>query len=498
VLSWKNSFLEISSNVMAKAGRQRKSVEIYFVLYLVALVLLMPDRQDQLLDGNSVSASQLRMELFPEKVRLECSIERDSLGPVTMTSADTVNVIRYSPAMSRLRVRATIEDVENGQTLTIDDSLPEKSGFASIRVVPERGIITFSWSPLMASMSSKTFRVTLQATGAPIQGKGRLLSASGSTQFVLTTIVNNQLPPQVIMVGGRTDTLLLQDTSGKQFAEQLSSEFWIEPARTTILSAAGKEWINRLSIGGADPARDLQSLPAVRVISGPQVDVVRYVEQRTLIVKGKAPVNGTSVIEVSAVRTDGKQARQTFAVQTVVTATPRVPDVVYPGVEIVIDPLLPSVESARAYLRDGSREIVSASAGNVRYRPAPSDTGKVLMFERLIDGQVDFSAPIVVRSFPAPVIREIRRGSDANTKTVIVQFYSADRSVNRPVLKVVDGNATGVRKLAGYLRQADNQKPAVSWIEVFEVIRKDQSKPFTFRIQAFDERGRGSAVTAED
>jgi hypothetical protein len=497
-MSWKNSFLEISSNEMAKAGKRRKSVEIYFVLYLVALVLLMPDRKDQLLDGSEVSASQLRIELFPEKVRLECSIERDSSGPVTIMSADTVNVIRYSPALSRLRVLVTIEDVENGQTLTIDDSSPESSRFASIRVIPERSLIRFSWSPLLASMSSKTFRVTLQANGVPLQEKDRLQSASGSTQFVLTTIVNNQNPPQVIMMGGRTDTLLLQDTSKRQFTEQLSSEFWIEPARTTILSAAGKEWVNRISIGGADPARDLQSLPTARVISGPPIDVVRYVDQRTLVVKGKAPVNGTSVIEVAAVRTDGKQARQTFAVQTVVTATPRVPEIAYPGVEIIIDPLLPSVESARAYLRDGSREVVSASSGSIRYRPASSDTGKMLMFERLIDGQVDFSSAIAVRSFPAPVVREIRRGSDANSKTIVVQFFSADRSVNRPVLKIIDGNATGVRKLAGYLRPADNQKPTVSWIEVFEVTRKDQSKPFTFRVQAIDERGRASAVAAED
>jgi hypothetical protein len=86
---------------MAKAGKRRKSVEIYFVLYLVALVLLMPDRKDQLLDGSDVSASQIRIELFPEKVRLESSIERASSGPVTIMSADTVNVIRYSPALSR-------------------------------------------------------------------------------------------------------------------------------------------------------------------------------------------------------------------------------------------------------------------------------------------------------------------------------------------------------------------------------------------------------------
>ena len=483
---------------MAKAVRRRKSVEIYFVLYLVALVLLMPDRKDVSADAVQDAAATSRIELFPEKIRLECSIERDSLGPVTIRSADSINVIRYSPALNAMRVRATIEDVANGQVLVIDDSLPQQSVFASLKVAPERGIIVFRWSPILASMSSKTFRVTLDVRGIPASDADEQATAVGQTQFVLTTIVNNQAPPQVIVLGGRTDTLVLRDTSSAQFGEQLSSEFWIEPARTMIVSAAGKEWSNRVTIGGADPARDLQSLPIVRVISGTPVEIMRYLEQRTLIIKGKAPVNGSSVVEVVATRTDGKQARQSFTVQTVTTAIPRIPETVYPGVEIVVDPLLPSVESARAVIRDGAREIAATSSGVLRCRPSASDTGKVFVFERSIDGQIDITANMYVRSFPPPVVREVRRGSDASMKTVTVQFYSADRTTNRPMLKVIDGNVAGVRKLAGYLRPADNQKPTVSWIEVFEVTRKDASKPFSFRVQAIDERGRSGGIFSED
>lgn len=483
---------------MAKAAKRRKSVEIYFVLYLVALVLLMPDRKEISADAAGDAAAASRIELFPEKIRLECSIERDTLGPVTIRSADSINIIRYSPALNSMRVRATIEDVSNGQILVIDDSLSQQSAFAAVNVAPERGIITFRWSPLLASMSSKTFRVTLDVRGIPASDAGEQAPAVGQTQFVLTTIVNNQAPPQVLVLGGRTDTLVLRDTSRVQFGEQLSSEFWIEPARTMIVSAAGKEWSNRITIGGADPARDLQALPVVRVISGAPVEIMRYLEQRTLIIKGKAPANGNSVIEVVATRTDGKQARQSFTVQTVTTAIPRIPETVYPGVEIIVDPLLPTVESARAVIRDGAREISATSTGVLRVRPAAADTGKVFVFERSIDGQIDITANIYVRSYPPPIVREVRRGSDANVKTVTVQFYSADRTSNRPSLKVIDGNVAGIRKLSGYLRPADNQKPPVTWIEVFEVTRKDAGKPFTFRVQATDERGRSSGVFSED
>ena len=95
-------------------------------------------------------------------------------------------------------------------------------------------------------------------------------------------------------------------------------------------------------------------------------------------------------------------------------------------------------------------------------------------------------------------MREIRRGSESNVKNVVVQFFAAERGSNRPRLAIIDGNAGNVRRLSGFLRPADNQRPTVSWIEVFEVTRKDLDKPFSFRVQAFDERGRASAVSTED
>ncbi|MBM4178242.1 MAG: hypothetical protein FJ211_02785 [Ignavibacteria bacterium] len=481
---------------MAPAPKRKKHIEIYFVLYLVALVLLMPDWDSLSTSAGDGQLDQIRVELFPEKIRLECAIERDSSGPMRVLRADTVNVIRYSPALNSMKVKAVIEDVGTGQVLSIDESTV--SSFASLSIEQQRGVIRFSWSPLQASVSSKTFRVTLQVTGRPAQEVSTQAPAIGQTQFVLTTVVNNQQPPQLIMLGGRIDTLMLQDTISRQFAEQLSSEFWIEPARIAIVSAAGREWANRISIGGADPSRDLQGLPTIRVVSGAQIEFVRYFEQRTLVIKGRTPLNGTSVVEVVATRTDGKQSKTTFSVQTVVTAMPRVPEVAYPGVEVVVDPLLGSIESARAVIREGSREVSTTANGALRFKPSNADTGKVFVFERLIDGQPEFTSNIYVRAFPAPVIREVRRSNDVNVKTITVQFYSADRTANRPTVKIVDGNASAVRKLPGFLRAADAQKPTVSWIEVFEITRKDPSKPFAFRIQAFDEKGRGSAVVAED
>jgi len=79
-----------------------------------------------------------------------------------------------------------------------------------------------------------------------------------------------------------------------------------------------------------------------------------------------------------------------------------------------------------------------------------------------------------------------------------VQFYAADRSSNRPRLRVLDGNASDVKRLAGNLRAASSERPTVSWLETFEVTQRDASRPFTFRVQALDDRGASSAPWVED
>jgi hypothetical protein len=52
---------------MSAQFRRRRKVEIYFVLYLAALVLLMPDSRDALL-GTGGGADRVRLDLQPERL----------------------------------------------------------------------------------------------------------------------------------------------------------------------------------------------------------------------------------------------------------------------------------------------------------------------------------------------------------------------------------------------------------------------------------------------
>lgn len=489
--------------------RRRRRVEIYFVLYLVALVLLMPDKGDLTETKNDVAAlAHARLEFTPDRMRLLCKLTRDSTGGARIETLDSFNVIRYSGTVADMRVSARIEEVETGQVLTIESGESSTSMFA-LDHQPQRNAVVFRWHPDFTNAMTRTFRVTILGSGAPVGTPGANgtdsddlpagLRMTGSTQFILSTIVDKDSPSTIITLPGGRDTVIVRDTSDRNGGLAAMGEFWIDPARDRINTISSREWTNRISVGGADPARDLVGMPRIRVIGENIGEVQRYTDQRTIIVKGRAPRSGSVTIEVSAQRRDGQTRTTTFVVSAQPLAVADVPDVMYPNVDYIVDTRLPAVENTRAVVRDGDREIASTNEGTLRIRPQHRDTGRTLTFERFVDGNREGpTQQIQVRSYPAPVIRDVKRDADQRKKTVVVQFFSSDRSVNRPTLRVVDGNALEPRKLSGYLRAADAQQPTTSWLEVFEITIRDPQRPFTFRIQAMDDKGRSSPVWVED
>lgn len=494
---------------MSAPQRKRRRVEIYFVLYLVALVFLMPDRMDQQ-DANvdTQAIVNARLEFSPDRMRLTCSIERDSAGMMRIESLDSLNVIRYTGTVTDLEVSARIEEVETGQVLTVQPGSSPTPLFA-LEHEPQRSAVVFRWNPSVDQVAIRTYRVTISGSGVPVRSNGANssdydeiptgLRMTGSTQFVLTTQVNNEQAPTIITIAGGRDTLVLRDTSQQsQFAQTLG-EFWIEPARDVVTTVSQRTWTNRLSIGGADPSRDLVGLPLVRVVGEQIGDVQRSTDQRTILLSGRAPRTGSVTVEVRVTRRDGQTRTTSFVVTAHAMPAVNAPDIVFPGIDYQFDPRLPSIENVRAVIRDGDREIASTTESVIRFRVAARDTGRTFTFERFVDGvREGVPQPMLVRNFPAPIIRSVDRGSDARKKIIVVQFYAADRSSNRPRLRVLDGNAADVKRLAGNLRAASSERPTVSWLETFEITQRDASRPFTFRVQAFDDRGVSSAPWVED
>lgn len=490
---------------MTAPHRPRRRIEIYFVLYLVALVLLLPDRNTSDVQRPASDVlSELRLDMQPERVRLECKLLRDSVGRFRLRSLDSMNVIRYSGEVEDIHLRARVEDVETGQILNVDAG-DNSSRLFSLEHQPDRQAVVFRWRPDITSVTPRTFRVTVYGSAAPpgVRGPNSAdadiipagLRVNGSTQFVLATEIEGEVTT-VVAANMVRDTVVIGQGAG---STELGL-FWVDASRDDIPALPSADWSNRISFGGANPLRDLASMPEVRV-SGAAMTIERYLDtaQRALIVRGKAPRNGTATVQVTARRRDGNVAQVSFTVNSIPLQTVSVPSDVYPDIEVVIDPRLPDLPDVRATVSLGNSEVASSRGGTIRFKIDRRDTGKVLVFERFVEGQrAGTPINIRVRNYPAPEIQDVRDYGSGDRKKVIVKFYG-DGNRDRPLLDVVEGNAQPPKKQYGNRHPADpNERPTITWLEEFVVERKDASKPFTFKLRARDPRGIQSKVWLED
>lgn len=482
----------------------KRRIDIYFVLYLVALVLLLPDKAPTPV-ATADDLASLRLELQPQNVRLQQTVRRDTLGGIAQVGLDSTNIIKYIGTVEDLRVQARIEDVQTGQTITVQSGESE-NGMFSVEPRPDSKSILFRWRPSLLTAADRTFRVTIEGSGSPVLPSGSNgdktntlppgLRVSGTTQFVLATVVQADRVNDITSVLP-TPTILPTGGEGGN-----SGEFWLGPARDKIVLLATKEWVNKVVVGGADPTRDLAGMPRVRT-SGAELsgEIERSFDaaERSIILKGKAPRSGTATIEVTAQRRDGKIRTVTFTVSAEPLPAVSLPSELYPGVEYVFATKLPDIPNVKAMIRDGQSVRVETTSDALRFVPSIQDTLKVLTFERYVDSQREgLVINLPVRSHPPPEIADVKDVGAVQKKRVIVIFWG-DRERNRPQLLVVEGNASTPKKQYGNLRPVNpNERPTTRWYEEFDIYPKDPAEPFSFKIMARDGRGFTSKVWTEE
>lgn len=484
---------------MSPRPQRRRRVEIYFVLYLAALVLLMPEGSQEPGTGTG-TAHAVRLDLQPERVKMQYSLQRDSGQQFVVLQADTVNVIRYAGDVRDVAFRAEIEDVTTGARTQIDETTDPGAVF-SVSHDAARGAAVFHWYPSKLEPTDRTFRVMLTASGVPGGANVTTARVLGTTEFVMAMAVDERAAETIVRIQSRVDTVVMREPSGQG---QAPGVFWVAPARERIVELPGRRWTNRLSFGGADVSRDLASLPRVTASgsdgrSATGVSIRTDDDGQSVVVEGLSPTSGSLTVEIAATRRDGRTADARFTVEASPLSAITVPAMLYPGVEYVIATKLPDLPGSdvRAAVRDGQIWRVQPTNGELlRFTPTLADTGKTLYVERYIDQQRVSQDAIRVHSFDPPEIVDVRPYADGGKKLVVVRFHGGKD--NRPELVITDGNVASVQKLFGNLAPASpNQRPTITWVEQFVIAQKDAAKPFTFTAVARDKRGASSRAWTE-
>ncbi len=498
--------------------KRRRTIEIYFVLYIAALVMLLPSKNT----NNSHTATKLWDDLFkqsftlhPEKSVLNCRLIADSTGN-RIVSLDSSNLIIYSGNVKDVQYEFTVEDQSLRQKLTLVSNQPPISRSFLLFPSSEQNGIEFRWHPPEHNRMNRSFVVHVKATASPqpllpndsIQ---RMIDAAGAritaeAQFSVNIIFENSgafsSQPIASLPGFRevpANGLSQTPNNGNVqpvFSGKLG-EFSLKPQQSTVKSLAYQQWTNSVFLSGI--SRSELNLPSIRIEpakSNGGTASISEMRENEIVLAGTSPDAGTMKVIITAERiADKKEVTVDFTIQPQQIQAPDIERTMYPGITYFILPKLPILTNTevRALLRDGKTERVSSQGEQFTFTPDISDTQKILTFERKVGSNlVGQSIAIHVVPFPPPEILIDQITYQGGVVLVRTRSYGYNNlKANDTRLEVVDGNAAAPKDMRGN-RQTDNKTLAI--IQTFKIVPATTNKPFKFRIRAVDERGKSSAV----
>jgi len=493
-------------------NRKRKLVEIYFILYLSALLFLLPDGKQENIDGKGtgIQIYQPSFNLIPEKNTLICRVVLDSAGPKIMF-LDSINTIFYTGDVEDVFFEFTVEDqtINNSFTLTSDDSPNNK--FFSFVQNEDRHAAQFRWSPPLQELTSKTYVVKVVATAKKKKSNGNDIDAENNdnrnvkntAQFSLLLIYLNE-PGGNPLFAQTYFSSVLEDTS-YQFTMPFQNLVPSIPtgkinmfaSSSDIRQIAGQRWVNTIIVSNMNLRNDITSRGVEIEYSPKNIGgkaEIYDIRDDEIIIQGITPSYGKMKVKVSATRKyDGSEKYVTFNVSPEAFETPDYERYMYPEITYDIDPKLPEIgQDVSAIIRDGTNIRAKSQKGeSFKFTPANSDIDKIFYLERYIDKELlGEKYPIRVLQYPQPEIVDIQRISDTEIEVITRSYGLRNRTRNEVESFEVDGNAK-FRDLRGKITE-NKEKSFPVTLQYFLFSPKDPNKPFSFKITAVDKIGNKS------
>ncbi len=491
--------------------KRRRTVEIYFVLYLAALVFLLPDKRDidrYFLNNVGTPIFQPLFSLLPEKTTLTCRAIIDSTGPKIL-SLDSINTIFYSGDVEYVNFEFEIIDQTLRQSIKLtSNDRPSTKFFKSVSH-PNQQAVSFQWSPPLFEKVSKTYLVRVIAT-ARSKGNNPIFlgqkNTNGSpqtfqvkTQFSLLLIYLNSstgLPmfPQGNQIVPMDTNSLLANAYRNMMTPQIpTGKVGLYVQNYEIKAIAYQQWSHVITAINVNLLKDLSVkefiVTNIPEGNGGEASILDTQEDK-FIIRGKTPSFGKTKVYIRIKRKyDGGEDSKTFVVSPLPYEQPDLDKFMYPDQTYNIDPKLPLIgRETRAFVKEGNTVRARSNQGEkFQFTPNMSDIGKTLNFERYIDTNL-LGQPLAIKilNFPEPEILDIKeRGQlELDIQTRAFGFHNRER--NEIVRFEVQGNAR-YQDLRGRISDLNDVR-----LQHFLFTPANPKKPFEFTITAFDKRGRKS------
>jgi len=258
--------------------KHKRTVEIYFVLYLAAIIFLLPDKEtangDSQTNGLPVVSSEFTIS--PIKTTLSCNFSNDSLG-LKILSIDSMNTILYTGNVEDVKFEFELID----QSLRQRQKIQNNSKYFRFEENLKQNELSFFWEPPLLERKNKNYIIKVKATAKVINDRdldksemiGRRL-LTDETQFSLNLnyidqdfAVDNMIVDNSV---AQNNSLSLDNERLQELLNSKKLEINIDVDEPVVYALAYHKWSNKIYIFNANLKADLKGKPEIKVILDPK------------------------------------------------------------------------------------------------------------------------------------------------------------------------------------------------------------------------------------
>jgi hypothetical protein len=492
-------------------NRKKRVIEIYFVLYLAALILLIPQSKKEEENGKHNAENrifQLPFNLKAEKNALNTLLTFDSTG-MKIVSADTVNTIYFTGNVKNVKFEFEIEDQSINRKINLMDERSGNTRYFRVSEDLENQNAKFFWHPVMNELKNNTFVVNDEATAVSNDPETFGAVVKDNIRFILNYQVVYDFEGAAVAMemteasASRIDTVVISPVGDSRTF--ISSNVVLTPTDDIVRSIAYTKWRNEIFVFGLDLNRDLRRQPIIEISHVPDksnkgtAKIVGFTNN-TIVVEGDTPEFGSVKVKLNIVRhADGKELSREFRVIAELLDDPIYSETMYPDVKFTIEPNLPMLSNRESVTKlinpEGRAVHISENNMPFTFTPTMDDINKEYIIERFVnDKSVGKKYKILVKDFPEPEIHRIAR-FEKNKVRVFTNSYGLHQGAENYIksIEITEGNAVA-REIIG--AQNISKDKQIVTKQVFEIVPRDDSKPFSFKIRAIAQNNKKSKIVS--